>query len=125
MIKSTLKNIPSISFNQVALSKIERELNLISPRRATTSNGIPQKLLKSTETICCETLQTIFNNCLIKPEFPNELKLAEVTPILKKEDPSRVKNYRPVIVLPSVLSMLVTWILKVLLLGWSMMRSLL
>ena len=48
LIKSTLKNIPSFSFNEVGLSEIERELNLINPRKATTSNGIPPKLLKST-----------------------------------------------------------------------------
>ena len=47
-------------------------------------------------------MKTIFNNCLIKAEFPNELKLEDVTPILKKEDPSRAKNYRPVSVLPSI-----------------------
>ena len=46
-------------------------------------------------------MKTIFHNCSIKAEFPNELKLADVTPILKKEDPSRAKNYRPVNVLPS------------------------
>ena len=38
----------------------------------------------------------------MKAEFSNKLKLADVTPILKKEDPSRGKNYRPVGVLPSV-----------------------
>ena len=47
-------------------------------------------------------MKAIFNNCLIKAKFPNELKLADVTPILKKKDPSRAKNYRPVRVLPSV-----------------------
>ena len=72
LIKSTLKNIPSFSFNEVGLSEIERELNLINPRKATTANGIPPKLPKSTKTICSETLKTIFNNWLI--EFPNELK---------------------------------------------------
>ena len=41
-IKSRLKNIPSFSFNQVGLSEIERELNLINPRKAHMSNGIPQ-----------------------------------------------------------------------------------
>ena len=66
------------------------------------SNGIPPKLLKSSKTVCSETLKTIFNNCLIKAEFPNELKLTDVTPILKKKDPSRAENYRPVSVLPSV-----------------------
>ena len=42
LIKSRLKNISSFSFNQVGLSEIERELNLINPRKAHTSNGIPQ-----------------------------------------------------------------------------------
>ena len=52
------------------------------------SNSIPPKLLKSTKVICSEIMKTIFNNCLIKAEFPNELKLVDVTPLLKKEDPS-------------------------------------
>ena len=103
LIKSRLKNIPSFLFNEVDLSEIERELNLINPRKATTSNGIPPKLLQSTETICSETLKTIFNNCLIIAEFPNELKLTDVTPILKTEDPSRAKNYIRFSILRSVL----------------------
>ena len=63
LIKSRLKNIPSFSFNKVSLSEIERELNLINPRKVTTSNVITPKLLKSTKTICSEILKTIFNNC--------------------------------------------------------------
>ena len=85
LTKSRLKNIPSFSFNEVGLSEIERELNLINPRNATTSNGIPTKLLKSTKIICYETLKTIFNNCFIEAEFPNELKPADATTILKKK----------------------------------------
>ena len=50
LIKSRVKNIPSFSFNKVSLSEIERELNLINPRKANPSNIIPPKLLKSTKT---------------------------------------------------------------------------
>ncbi len=32
--------------------------------------------------------------------FSNELKIAKVTPIYKKEDPSKFGNYRPVSVIP-------------------------
>ena len=71
-------------------------------KKGYTSNSISPKLLKSTKNICSETLKTIFNNCLIKAEFSNELKPADFTPILKKEDSFRAKNYRPVSVLPSV-----------------------
>ena len=66
LIKSRLKNIPSFSFNEVGVCEIERELNLINPRKATT---YPPKLLKSTKTICSETFKTIFDNCLIKQNF--------------------------------------------------------
>ena len=66
LIKRRLKNIPSFSFNEVGVCEIERELNLINPRKATTY--LP-KLLKSTKTICSETFKTIFDNCLIKQNF--------------------------------------------------------
>ena len=46
-------------------------------------------------------MKAIFNNRLVKAEFKNKLKLADVTPIIKKEL-SRAKNYRPVSVLPVV-----------------------
>ena len=65
-------------------------------------NYFPPKLLKSTKTTCSETLKTMFNNYLIKAEFPKELKLGDVTKILKKGDLSRAKNYRIVGVLSSV-----------------------
>ena len=41
LIKSKLKKYPSFSYNKVGLSEAERELNLISPRKTTTTNSIP------------------------------------------------------------------------------------
>ena len=35
-------------------------------------------------------------------KFPDELKLGDVTPIYKKDDPNKSKNYRPVSVLSVV-----------------------
>ena len=37
--------------------------------------------------------------------FSNELKLADITPILEKDDSTLAKNYRPVTVLPCVSKM--------------------
>ena len=42
LIKSTLKNIPSFSFKEVGLSEIERELNLINPKRQPRQMVSPQ-----------------------------------------------------------------------------------
>ena len=42
----------------------------------------------------------------MKKNFPNELKLADFTPILKKDDSMLAKNCRPVSVLPCVSNIL-------------------
>ena len=44
----------------------------------------------------------IWNNEILDNKvFPQELKLANVTPIFKKDDATLCKNYRPTSVLPS------------------------
>ena len=53
--------------------------------------------------ICAPALNDIWNNEVItQKSFPNNLKLADVTPVFKKEDASLLKNYRPVSVIPVV-----------------------
>ena len=42
------------------------------------------------------------NNSFQTVNFPNELKLAEVTPVYRKKDPLNKENYRPVNVMSHV-----------------------
>ena len=35
-------------------------------------------------------------NDALNDEFPDELNVADVTPVLKKDDATNVKNYRPI-----------------------------
>ena len=42
------------------------------------------------------------NECIKQNKFPNELKIADKTPILKKEDPLDKTNYRSISTLPTV-----------------------
>ena len=44
----------------------------------------------------------IANAIICKETFPNRLKMAQVTPIFKKDDPFIPKNYRPVSILPTL-----------------------
>ena len=53
-------------------------------RKLRNFGGYPAKALKNT---------------LSHKKFPDELKLAVVTPIYKKDDPNKSKNYSPVSVL--------------------------
>ena len=59
LIKGSLKNIPSFSFNKVHLPETERELNLINPTKVTTSKSIPQKLVQSIKNICWDIEKNI------------------------------------------------------------------
>ena len=55
-----------------------------------------------------QLLQTISSHSLIaqyQTEFPEKLKLADVTPVFKKKYPLGKTNYRPVSVLPPVSNM--------------------
>ena len=53
--------------------------------------------------MCSPALANIWNEeILLNKNFPENLKLADVTPIFKKKDKTFVENYRPVSVLPAV-----------------------
>ena len=51
---------------------------------------------------CSEVLTKLFNNTILTCNFPDKLWVADVSPIFKKDDPQKSKNYRPVSVLPVV-----------------------
>ena len=60
-----------------------------------------------------KTLHNLFSECLRTGNFPDNLKIVDITPIFKKEDPLNKdlfkkkdpvnkENYRPISVLPSI-----------------------
>ena len=48
---------------------------------------------------CSKELTTIINNSLKDGLFPNEMKLADISPVFKKDDDLNKVNYRPVSIL--------------------------
>ena len=89
-------------FKEVSISEIEKELIELNSNKATTFGNIPTKILKQSSKNCSDTLQKLFNDALRDGYFPDKLKRADITPVFKKEDPTKAKNYRPVRVLPGV-----------------------
>ena len=86
----------------MSLSDTEFEIRLLNPKKATTHNNIPPKILKSSFEVTINVLHRLFNEAITKGVFPDNLKLADVTPVFKKDDPFYKKNYRPVSVLPTI-----------------------
>ena len=68
-----------------------------------TGNSILLKILKLSADISANIHQNLFNDVLTTGNFPDNMKLADITPVFKKKDPIKKENYRPVNIL-SVIS---------------------
>ena len=74
----------------------------MNPNKATTHNNIHAKILRQSAEVTANTLQLLFNKALSNSDFPENLLLADVTPVFKKKDSLDKTNYRPVSVLSPV-----------------------
>ena len=67
-----------------------------------TSGTIPTKVLRSLAKEICIPLTDCINSAILNEKFPSELKMADVIPVFKKDDPFEKANYRPISLLPSL-----------------------
>uniref|UniRef100_A0A7M5WZM1 Reverse transcriptase domain-containing protein n=1 Tax=Clytia hemisphaerica TaxID=252671 RepID=A0A7M5WZM1_9CNID len=70
--------------------------------KKSTSGEISTKILQKSANICSFALKDCFTSCLDKTIFLESLKRATITPVLKEGNPTSVKNYRPISILPTV-----------------------
>ena len=88
-------------FKEISLEDVELEIKMLNAKKATTFKNIPSQRLKDSAEVCCPVLLQLINNCFIDGEFPKKLKVADVTPVYKKDNATNVKNYRPISILPA------------------------
>jgi len=92
-------NPTSIYLTGVTTKEVE---TLIKNQKINSSPGwdeIPTALLKNTYQCFIKPLTHAFNLSITQGIFPEELKLARVTPVYKNDSPLKVNNYRPISVL--------------------------
>ena len=63
-------------------------------------DGVTFNVIKKCFGELCEPLKYLFNLSIFKGIFPDDLKIAKVTPIHKADKSSNISNYRPISVLP-------------------------
>ena len=102
-IKQNISVNKNFYFPNTVVSDILKETTALNNKKNGTFGNNPTKLLKEVSDICAQVLNGIWNNEIITQKcFPNNLKLADKTPVFKKENASLLKNYRPISVLPVV-----------------------
>ena len=83
-------------------SEIEKIIKSLDSNKSSDIYGMSPKLLKILSPAISETLSNIFNKSFALGVFPDQMKLATITPIFKGGSKLDVSNYRPVSVLPTI-----------------------
>ena len=91
----------TFNFKHSDLNEIHTEILNLKSNVACPSASISSTLLKDNIEICSEFLLNIVNFGITNSTFDDSMKLADITPIFKKDEIIRKQNYRPISCLPA------------------------
>ena len=92
----------SFSFCHTRMEDIICEITSLDVSKATPKDSITPKLIKENLDLFAQKLFVDFNVAIDTGLFPNNMKLADVSPIFKKGDRLDKVNYRSVSILSSL-----------------------
>ena len=98
-IRRTVKTNEKFSFQPVPEDLVHKIILSLDGSKATPVGDIPADMLKSAVYIHLLFITKIINVSFENSRFPDELKLAEVSPIFKKNNDLDTENCRPVSIL--------------------------
>ena len=97
------ENVSDFHFSETTIENIENDIKKLNVSTKGTFKNISPKCLLETLDVSGPILLNIWNEGILKDcTYPDKLKLADISPVYKKENPLLAKNYRPVSVLPTV-----------------------
>ena len=91
----------SIFIEPVTEDQVLHAATKLKPKSSYGHDQISSKLLKVTLPIIIKPITHIINTSLTTGIVPKSMKTARVIPIFKSAEPSIMKNYRPISILPS------------------------
>ena len=77
-------------FNTFTTEDFVKEINQLDPKKSST--GISISIRKENVDVCAPKLTEIFDSCISKGIFPDELKVADIAPIFKSVDSTAKKS---------------------------------
>ena len=101
-IKETYKIAEKFHLNEVSSEEVQKVIKPLNKEKSAISSCIPVKVLIDSVDTYLQVFTDIINSSIRNDTFPEELKLAEVTPLFKKADPFHKVNFRPINLLSHV-----------------------
>ena len=80
--------------------ELNEAIKTLKSKKSSGYDEISSDVIKHISPLIFDPLKYIFNLSLEKGIFPDQLKIAKVTPLFKKGDNASMDNYRPISVLP-------------------------
>ncbi len=99
-IKKSIKFHSVFKFHTVTSNYVFGILSKLNANKATGFDKIPPKVVKLCANELAVGLTELINKALIENIFPDDMKLADLCPMFKKNDDTLKNNYRPVSILP-------------------------
>ena len=97
------QNITSnFQFANANLDEIKLIIKNFEAKTSVGHDGISMKIVKLLDNKILTPLTLTINQSLTTGIFPDELKIAKVLPIYKKDDNALFDNYRPISILPAI-----------------------
>ena len=92
----------SFHFRDITNNEVVEALKQIKSKKSPGIDGISTRLLKDASVVVAESLVSIFNLSLQTGIFPDDWKLAKVSPVFKEGTKTDCGNYRPISVISVV-----------------------
>ena len=96
-IKENFPTSSTFSFKPVDLEAVNKEIANLKESKSCPIDSIPVKIIKDTLDTTGPKIMIDFNSSINTGDFPYNMKLADITPLHKKENKQSKLNYRPLI----------------------------
>ena len=90
----------------LSINELKNAFFSLNINKSPGHDGVSFNVIKKCFGELCEPLKYLFNLSIVKGIFPDDLKLAKVTPIYKADNSSKISNHRPISVLQCFSKML-------------------
>ena len=102
MIKKTISSNKKFDFSTVSEETFPKYKNKLDVKKAIGHDDLATKFRKICGAGVAKPFSQLFNICILSATFPTDMKLAEISPVFKKNDNLDKVNYRSVNILTAI-----------------------